>query len=64
MQIDKSLHELIEGVLIIVAQDMAGKSPSPRKAPVADPALWRAIQNQRKNGGSSYRAHLAQLDRE
>jgi hypothetical protein len=34
MQIDKPLHELIEGVLIIVAKDMAGKSSLPRSKPV------------------------------
>jgi hypothetical protein len=62
MQIDKSLHELIEGVLIIVARDMTGKTPVPRRKPVPDPALWRAIQNQQKNGGSDYRAAIAQLD--
>jgi hypothetical protein len=62
MQIDKSLHELIEGVFIIVAKDMAGKSPLPRRKPVADPALWRAIENQRKNDGLNYCAATAQLD--
>ena len=62
MQIDKSLHELIEGVLIIVAKDMAGRPPLPRRKPVADPALWRAIQNQQKSGDSSYCAAIAQLD--
>jgi hypothetical protein len=63
MLIDRSLHELIEGALIIVAKEMTGKSPLPRRKPVADPALWRAIQNQR-NGDSSYQALRAQLDGE
>jgi hypothetical protein len=63
MQIDKSLHELIEGVFIIIAKEMAGKSQPPRRKPVADPALWRAIQNQ-GNGDASYNALRAQLDRE
>jgi hypothetical protein len=50
MQIDKSLHELIEAVRVIIAKDMAGKPPLPRRKPVADPALWRAIQNQQSIG--------------
>jgi hypothetical protein len=62
MQIDRSLHGLIEGVLIIVAKDVAGKPPLPRKEPVADPALWRAIQNQRYNVDSSCHALKAPLD--
>jgi hypothetical protein len=64
MQTGKSLHELIEGALIIIAKDVAGKPRLPRRKPVADPALWRAIQNQQKIGGSSYHALKAQLDRE
>jgi hypothetical protein len=62
MQIDKSLHELIEDVLIVVAKDMVEKPLLPRRKPVADPALWRAIQNQRKNEGASYYAPTAHLD--
>jgi hypothetical protein len=48
MQVDKSLHELIGCVLIIIAKDIVEKPPLARKKPVTDPALWRAIQNQRK----------------
>jgi hypothetical protein len=51
MQIDKSLHELIEGVRILIAKDMIEKPQLPRRKPVADPAVWRAIETQRKNGG-------------
>jgi hypothetical protein len=48
MQSDKSLHELIEGIRIIIAKDMIEKRPQPRRKPVADPALWRAIETQQK----------------
>ncbi|MGO8953562.1 MAG: hypothetical protein ACLPWS_08890 [Rhodomicrobium sp.] len=47
MQNDMTLHEVLENIRAIFAKDMAGK-PVPRNKAVADPDLWRAIQNQQR----------------
>ena len=49
METEKSPSELLEIIHNIIAKDMAGKS-MPRRKAVADPALWRAIQNHQRNG--------------
>jgi hypothetical protein len=49
MQTEKSPSELLECIHNIIAKDIAGK-PIPRRKAVADPALWRAIQNHQRNG--------------
>jgi len=47
MRHEKTLDELLEGIRAVLAEDMKAKPVSRNKA-VADPALWRAIQNQQK----------------
>jgi hypothetical protein len=47
MQDDQTLQEMLDSIRTIFAQDMKRK-PALRSKPVADPALWRAIQNQEK----------------
>jgi hypothetical protein len=49
METETPLHELVEGVRAIIAKDM-NEEPVPHKKAVADPALWRAIQNQQRHG--------------
>ncbi len=48
MQNSMTLQEMLDSIRAIFAQDMTRK-PAHRNKPVADPALWRAIQNQEKN---------------
>ncbi len=48
MQNDMTLHEVLESIRAIFAKDMIGK-PAPRNRAVADPALWRAIENQQRS---------------
>jgi len=48
MQSETTLSELLEGIRAVIAKDIAGR-PAPRNKAVADPALWRAIENQQKN---------------
>jgi hypothetical protein len=47
MQNGMTLQEMLDSIRTIFAQDMIRK-PAHRSKPVADPALWRAIQNQEK----------------
>ncbi len=49
MQSETTLSEILEGIRAVIAKDIAGR-PVPRNKAVADPALWRAIENQQKNG--------------
>ncbi len=48
METGKSMDELLDGIRAILAKDLS-ENPVSRKKPIADPALWRAIQNQQKN---------------
>ena len=47
MQNGMTLQEMLESIRAIFAQDISRK-PAHRAKPVADPALWRAIQSQEK----------------
>lgn len=48
MQDSLTLQEMLDSIRTIFAQDMTRK-PTPRRKPVADPALWRAIQSEEKH---------------
>ena len=48
MQNGMNLQEMLESIRTIFAQDLT-RRPAHRKKAVADPALWRAIQNQEKH---------------
>lgn len=50
MKTEMPLHELLQSIRAIFAADLDAK-PLTRRKPVADPALWRAIQNQQRNRG-------------
>ena len=48
MQNGMTLQEMLDSIRAIFAQDMT-RRPAHRNKAVADPALWRAIQNQEKH---------------
>lgn len=48
MQNGLTLQEMLDSIRTIFAQDMTRKA-APRHKPVADPALWRAIESQEKH---------------
>lgn len=48
MQNAMTLQEVLESIRSILNKDLVGK-PTLRNRAVADPALWRAIQNQQRN---------------
>jgi hypothetical protein len=48
MQNSMPPQEMLDSIRAIFALDMSRK-PTHRSKPVADPALWRAIQNQEKH---------------
>jgi hypothetical protein len=48
MQDSMTPQEVLEGIRAILNKDMTGK-PALRNRAVADPAVWRAIQNQQRN---------------
>ena len=48
MQNSMTLQEMLDSIRAIFAEDVTSK-PLHRSKPVADPALWRAIQNQEKH---------------
>jgi hypothetical protein len=49
MSTDKLSHEFLEGIRAIIAKDMTA-TPKRSDKPVADPALWRALESQAKHG--------------
>ncbi len=52
MQDGMTLQEMLDSIRTIFAQDMTRKTEH-RNKPVADPALWRAIQSQEKHSSES-----------
>jgi hypothetical protein len=52
MQDGMTLQEMLDSIRAIFAQDMTRKTAH-RNKPVADPALWRAIQSQEKHSSES-----------
>jgi hypothetical protein len=53
MQTDLTLDEMLKNVFSLLADDTAAK-PRRSAKPVADPALWRALENQEKNGSDRH----------
>jgi len=59
MKSDLTLDEMLKSVFSLIVDD-AGVKPRRSGKPVADPALWRALENQRtgSDGQSGNRSHI------
>ena len=59
MKSDLTLDEMLKSVFSLIIDDAGGR-PRRSATPVADPALWRALENQRTgaDGQSGNRSHI------